>query len=102
MCFNTGTTTIAHRETKPIQKTLDIGKVPFLNPAKYDLLCFFLCGQVTGSFRLTDDGVEAMAAACPRLLHVDVSGCPDVTRSVLRFFFAGLTCVGDVGVGLHG
>lgn len=38
--------------------------------------------QVTGSLRLTDNGVEAMAAACPRLLHVDLSGCPKVTRSV--------------------
>lgn len=36
--------------------------------------------QVTGSLRLTDNGVEALATACPRLERVDVSGCANITR----------------------
>ena len=36
--------------------------------------------QVSGTFLLTDSGIESLAKTCPRLTHVDISGCVRVTR----------------------
>lgn len=56
--------------------------------------------QVAGSLFLTDKGVEILATASPRLTHVDVSGCPGVTRwvGVWRLLAVGVVASGVVGL----
>ncbi|CAN0052539.1 unnamed protein product, partial [Laminaria digitata] len=44
--------------------------------------------QVAGSLLLTDRGAETLADSCPRLTHVDLSGCPGVTSNSLAYLLA--------------